>query len=188
MDEAALSTLARLASEAEIVRLHHRYCHAADSTDIEAFRSIFHPDSLTDHNGIFIGRSWDFADFALELFAREVPVTQHFVGNVLIEIDGDAASSNCYFLAYHFIPAAMSASVMTGHREGHDEIYWVGGRYIDRLSRRDGVWKISHRTAIHDWVRWEEVSDRGYRRPQELRGGKDIFALAGRGIPRGTFE
>ena len=177
MDEATRATIERLSSEAEISRLLHLYCHAADTVDRAAFRSVFHADSTHDHAGIFKGLSRDFCDFALGVFEADVPVTQHHLSNILIELDGDRARSSCYFLAYHLVPASMSAEVMTGHRRGRDEVYWVGGRYLDRLERRRGVWKIAHRTAVHDWAQWDDVRDGGYRRPARLRGASIFFPL-----------
>ena len=39
--------------------------------------------------------------------------------------------------------------------------YFVGGRYIDRMEKRDGVWKITHRTGVNDWQRIEPPSSMG---------------------------
>jgi hypothetical protein len=30
---------------------------------------------------------------------------------------------------------------------------WVGGRYLDRMEKRDGVWKIVDRVGTTDWTR-----------------------------------
>jgi len=27
----------------------------------------------------------------------------------------------------------------------------LGGRYVDRLERRDGAWKLKHRLCVRDW-------------------------------------
>jgi hypothetical protein len=174
----------RLASEAEITRLLHLYCHSADTLDRPKFLSVFHDDSTHDHAGIFQGLSRDFCDFALGVFERDVPVTQHHLSNILIELDGDHARSSCYFLAYHLIPGTMSAEVMTGHCEGRDEVYLVGGRYFDHLERREGAWKIAHRTAVHDWVQWEDVRDGGYRRSAKHRTAPIGFPLYESSTPR----
>ena len=32
-----------------------------------------------------------------------------------------------------------------------------GGRYVDRFERRDGEWKIAHRTVVHEWDKVEHV-------------------------------
>jgi len=38
----------------------------------------------------------------------------------------------------------------------------MGGRYVDRFERRDGVWKIAERQGVNEWLRYEAASDRGF--------------------------
>src|SRR3546814_19209297 len=47
----------------------------------------------------------------------------------------------------------------------------IGGRYIDRFERRDGVWRIAHRTGLLDW-RQDTKADDGQlsQTPLEWRG------------------
>ena len=60
--------------------------------------------------------------------------------NHWIEIEGDAAVGESYVIAYQQTAGEAPQDVMTG------------GRYIDRYERRDGEWKISHRTFVMDWT------------------------------------
>ena len=50
----------------------------------------------------------------------------------------------------------------------------IGGRYIDRFERRDGVWRIIQRTGVHDWRRYEAPADHGfYQTPPAQRGRRN---------------
>src|SRR5262249_59948693 len=79
---------------------------------------------------------------AMERYAS----TLHFVGNVVIEIGGDTASSETYAIAYHRLKDAPRLRV-------------VAVRYCDTLVRRDGRWLIARRGAHRAWERMEEVAD-----------------------------
>lgn len=164
--------LAGLASRLEITDLIYRYCRGADRRDEALFRSVFHPDSTHKH-GAFEGLSSEFCTNGLKLMAL-CAETHHHIGNILIELDGDRAVGESYFVAHHRIAAETPAfGPLRGHRPGIDEDWFVGGRYQDRFERRSGVWKIARRVGVHDWERWQTADDRGFQLPasrDELRG------------------
>ena len=63
--------------------------------------------------------------------------TQHLLLNHTCEIDGDVAHAESYYL---FVG------------RNRDETNWIaGGRYIDRLERRGGTWKIALRCNAVEW-------------------------------------
>ena len=66
--------------------------------------------------------------------------TQHLLGNVVVETNGDTARSVCYFQAQH---------VSTGTPGG--ETYIIAGRYADALTRTAGGWKITERVQTYLW-------------------------------------
>ena len=66
-------------------------------------------------------------------------VTQHHLTNSTVELDGDRADAETYFVAVHRRPGP---PVSVGQ---------FGGRYLDRLERRDGAWRINERVVVHDW-------------------------------------
>ena len=48
--------------------------------------------------------------------------------------------------------------------------FWVGGRYMDRMEKRAGAWKIAYRVGITDWMRTDPPSSQGYfGAPADLR-------------------
>jgi hypothetical protein len=82
---------------------------------------------------------------------------QHQVTNIVIELDGDKASSESYVVL-----------AMRTQRDGKHTRLMVWSRYIDQWSRRDGRWGIDHRYTIMDFDEMREVTpvamhDRGRR-------------------------
>jgi hypothetical protein len=116
-----------------------RYCRGIDRRDRELIRSAYHRDSHDDH-GNFRGSGWDFADWAIGLLGRRDQVTTHLISNVLIEVTGATARSECYFVGVHVLGGPDGARTQEFH-----------GRYLDRFERRDGRWGITRRLVVHDW-------------------------------------
>ena len=76
-----------------------RYTRGIDRMDPDLVRSCYHPDAYDDH-GAFQGGTEEFVAWfqqALSFFER----TMHFVGNQLVEVDGDIAHAESYCVAYH---------------------------------------------------------------------------------------
>ncbi len=156
-----------LVDRAEISDVLTRYCRAIDRLDATLLRSCFHPDSQHDHG--YVGPSETFVGFALDVL-RGCVATHHHLGNISIAVRGDEAEAESYFTAYHRVaedpPEAFADAV------GMDLI--IGGRYLDRLERRGGAWRIVRRVGVHDWRRYEPPADRGfYSLPESQRGRRD---------------
>jgi hypothetical protein len=120
-----------------------RYCRGADRCDEALVRSVYHEDSFDDH-GYWRGNGQDFAAFVCKRLAAANSATTHAISNVLIEIDGDQASSEAQVVAtlVRKDTNPIQADVM-------------GARYLDRLSRRNGEWRIAERTVVLDWHKRE---------------------------------
>jgi hypothetical protein len=133
-----MDRLAALLDKAECTELVHKVARAIDRRDAALLATLFHPDATDDH-GMFAGSATDFIAWVMPVLAT-MKRTQHVIGQVLVELDGDRASSESYFIAHHALA-------------GPDgDIFMIAaGRYLDRFERRDGVWKISHRHAVYDW-------------------------------------
>ena len=61
--------------------------------------------------------------------------------------------------------------------------FLVGGLYVDRFQKRDGVWKISNRTGLTGWMRAELPSTQAFADiPLLLQGhrGDDDFVFHAR--------
>jgi hypothetical protein len=157
--EALRAELQRLRDHEEIRQLLYRYARGVDRADLDLIRSVYAADG-TDHHGAFDGPGRDFAQVVCDK-ATETwdTVGNHHITNVLIEVDGDQAKAEVYFLALH-----------PHHRDGTTLMAVMSGRYIDQLERADGKWGIKRRRVITDLSRnhlggpeWQNVSpDNGY--------------------------
>lgn len=137
------------------------YAHAIDKGDEALLRSVFHPDS--EHNHGFQGPSSapnlpasadkpaDFVGFALG-YLKGFSCSHHQLGTPLIKINGNSAESECYFTATQIMRAKGDPLAPDGALDHELEI-GAGGRYLDELEKRDGVWKIRRRSGEMDWQR-----------------------------------
>lgn len=144
MDDARL---ANWVDKQECTELVYRLARAIDRCDADLVRQVFHPDATDDHGG-FKGTASDFVPWVMEVL-NTMTRTQHMIGNVLIELAGDTAYGESYFIAHHTIPGA----------EGAATFMIAAGRYLDRFERREGEWRIAHRGAVYDWSSTAASSD-----------------------------
>lgn len=113
-----------------------RFARGMDRFDRELFLSAFHADG-TIAAGEFVGNAADLYDWASKLHEQGQVATTHNLLNHTCAIDGDTAHTETYYL---FVG------------RNRDESNWIaGGRYIDRLEKRDGQWKIAMRTNAIEW-------------------------------------
>jgi len=169
VDSASTSThgvdrVERLLTRAEITDVLYRYCRGIDRRDFTLVRDCYHPGAIEEH-GDYRGDVHGFIARAARNLSR-CERTMHFVGNILIEIEGPVARSESYALAYHRLPA------IDAQRGPRDRV--VGLRYLDLFTKRDGVWLISSRRCVCDWTRTDPVLP-GFEFPVEwLRGSAGL--------------
>lgn len=126
-----------------------RYSRGIDLLDPELVKSAYHADAYDDH-GTFKGNAHEFAEHVMTGLSR-MECTQHFLGNSLIEIEGNRAYSETYHVAYHRMPA---------DGDGPARDFTWGGRYVDVFEKRgDGPWLILRRTVVHSWSRIDPVGE-----------------------------
>ena len=90
--------------------------------------------------GSFNGNGWEFA----EGLVKRAQLALHVLGNMSIELHGDVAYVETYFVSH-----------TPGRQDGKATHLTFGGRYVDRFERRNNEWKIAHRTLVHDFSRFE---------------------------------
>lgn len=132
----ALQTLLDKQACTELV---YRFARGLDRCDETIVRDVFHPGATDDHGG-FKGDAEAFVAWVFPVL-RKMERTQHVIGNVLVEVAGDHAWAESYFVAYHDLTTADGQQLRTT----------VAGRYLDRFERRGGEWRISHRQFVSDW-------------------------------------
>lgn len=126
-------TLDELSSLAEIRNLQARYCRGADRADADILRSVYWEDAQDDH-GVFRGDREAYIDWVIPVLRERFARIQHVLGQTYIELDGDTAHSETYFVQHALRPDGVA--------------YSSPGRYIDRLERRDGEWRVADRVAM----------------------------------------
>ena len=145
VESAMPKTVDDVISEAEIKDVHLRYCRANDRRDETLLRSCFHPDAVIElHEAMDINAFIAFGDLMLSRYT----VTWHNTGNQLVEVDGDAAWAEHYTVSSHRMPATDTAPPSD---------FVASGRYIDRMERRGGEWRIARRTFLVDFARTDPV-------------------------------
>jgi hypothetical protein len=109
------------------------HSRGVDRSDANLLRSAYHEDATVDY-GFYVGPAAALVDI-LTGAMKAAPPTLHRTSNCEIRVSGDRALSESYVVAYVEEP---------------DTQHMVFGRYLDRHERRDGVWRLSHRTYVLD--------------------------------------
>jgi hypothetical protein len=127
-----------------------RYARGVNRLDGELVKSCFHPDAIEQH-GSYHGETSVWAEGLPEALRTSFQFTFHLLGNSLIEIEGNRAAHETYFIGYHrFHPDESGAE--------KDVIF--GGRYLGvNESRSGGPWLIAQRSVVHDWHRVDAVGE-----------------------------
>ncbi len=137
----------------EITQLMYRHARSLDRMDANLMKSTYWPDAIEEHQDpifpdqfFYNGNAWAFVPIAMEGF-KSIKFTHHRISNVLIELDGDKATAESYVYAYH-----------VHVEDGVDKEGILGGRHHFRLEKRDGEWRIKHRSTVFDWNQNQEAS------------------------------
>lgn len=124
---------AHLIAHHEIGNALARHSRGVDRADAALIASAYHPDATVDY-GFFTGDAATLATILASAMA-EAPPTLHRTAPPMIRLDGDRAVSEAYVVAYAQEPGKQRL---------------IFGRYLDRLERRDGAWRIVHRRYVMD--------------------------------------
>ncbi|MEJ2863629.1 nuclear transport factor 2 family protein [Actinomycetospora flava] len=131
----------------EIARLISSFAHGLDLQDRDLLRSVFFSDSVLDlgHLGRHEGIEEIVASFEAQW--KVIPHMHHWFADPLIDIDLDAGTATDTVTVDVFL---------TDLRSGPSQIASI---YRDRLERRDGAWRFTHRqleiyywTPVANWV------------------------------------
>lgn len=172
-DETELrATVRQLKDRQDILDCITREARGRDRHDVALTRSCYWDDGFDEH-GPHITPAPDYPERANAGHAAFFAATSHNITNHSCEIDGDTAHCETY--------------VVGGLLSGDMQTCKIApGRYIDRLERRDGEWRILYRRCIVDmviegsaqWLASPEVrgflkptwnkSDISYQRPVEV--------------------
>jgi hypothetical protein len=146
-----------------------KYARAVDRGDWELLRSCYHPEAIDDH-GPFRGTIDEMVPW-LQGTMGTFEFSAHYIMNQLVEFDGDdVAWVESYCLAYH-------RTVATA--EQPDQMDWIlNVRYVDRMERRDGEWRIADRRLAWEGGRYDRVGDAEQTKPLGMLGRRGRGDLA----------
>jgi ketosteroid isomerase-like protein len=142
------------------------YCRGIDRCDAEQLAAVFTPDAMIDYGDGAKPAGETIAGLMAGLGAMRL--TQHTISNTVMRISGDCAKAETSCVALHLIPTP----------DGEIELV-VGGRYLDRLEKREGRWRIAERLYVMDWNRTSPST-------MQLQGG--LFDTLQRRGARGTDD
>ena len=135
-----------LAAKQAITELHYQYAQGIDKKDWKIFQSIFHDKVFADYSKWGMGApsemsNEEYTQLVQFLFAKEGLVTQHYMTNSIIDVDGETAQGDTYVFARHKLGK---------------EIMSLNAFYTCTYLYTDNGWKIS---SIEMTPRWDEGAD-----------------------------
>ena len=144
MEPARLARLEHLLDKQDIHECLTRFSRGMDRFDRDCYLSAFWPDA-TMAAGPFVGTPAECWDWAMPMHEAGQVLTHHSLLNVTIDLDGDTAHTETYYL---FVA-----------RNRDESVWQAGGRYVDRLERRanqngDREWRIAMR---HNAIEWSVI-------------------------------
>jgi hypothetical protein len=137
----------------DVLHLHSR---GLDRLDKSAIQCAYWPEAEVDY-GSYKGSAQVFAELVVGALGQTYELTRHCLSNTLVNLAGNSAWSESCVNAGHLLPGA------------REELLFYG-RYLDKLEKRDGQWKILHRQVVMDWSKRLPVQDE--------RSGEAFAALA----------
>lgn len=147
--------LRELLDKQAITEVVLRYCRGVDRLDLPSVRACYHDDGIDHHTG-FDGTADEYVAWLGSVLGRFTG-TLHLVGNQLVDVVGDVARAESYGMAHHWGEPADDFTVN----------FTSAFRYVDRMERRGGEWRIAERWAVREWTRSVPA---GTVRPKEGEG------------------
>lgn len=147
----------RLAAEHEIKNVLQQYCRGVDRRDFDLVRSAYHTDAIDNH-GPYNGD----VDGLIQWMTRRhegVAQSMHMLGNCLIDwVSDTVALVETYCVTYQKLKSGGAASTSDVGLTvgGSGQQTQVRCRYLDRLEKRDGVWRIADRVVAYESLLLEE--------------------------------
>jgi hypothetical protein len=138
MTAALEAALLELADKHEIEQVLAAHGRGIDRSDNALMAGCYHPGATVEY-GVFAGLAAEFCAMVTGV-PLDKPPTTHRTSNIWIKVDGDQAVAESYGLGYR-----------DEEDDGGRMQRLMGGRYLDRLERRDTGWKIVHRIFVLDW-------------------------------------
>ena len=145
MSAAMSTTIAQLIDIEDIRRLKYFYAASCDDNyQPEQLADLFTKDAIWD-GGIFGVHTGQ--DAIRDFFANTANLVEyaiHYVGNSIIDVNGDTAQGSWYLWQSLVVRETQQA-------------YWLIAKYSDDYVREDGRWKFAHvRLKVESFTRYED--------------------------------
>ncbi len=162
MNEQTLKRLLAVADRQEIENVLGTYCRALDRLDVDLLKSVYHADGFDDHGSMKLN-AHEFAKQVIEKLRGLCVYGMHTVTQTVIDVKGDTATSEAYYIGLHTVAADEQAigtffgqAYLNEQRHagnlGKRHEYVCGGRYLDLLQKRDGIWRIFRRKMTNEFA------------------------------------
>jgi SnoaL-like domain len=109
-----------------------------DRHDSDLLTEAYHPDGLDQHGNV-VNTGPEYAAWINPVHAAGSQVHSHNITTHICEIQGDTAHCESYVLVCLLNHDGVTARL-------------ISGRYIDRLEKRDGTWRIALRRSTVELV------------------------------------
>jgi hypothetical protein len=156
----------------EITKTLRDYCRGCDRCDEPLMGSVYLEDSWDDHGSVKASGA-EFTRIMIGDILARTETLSHLLGQSEVTVNGDEAGAETYFIA----------GMKNSSGDGERMCNLLGGRFVDRLRREEGRWRIEHRTVLRDWSVsipvHEDWTDTASLREGQ-RSGEDVsFAVLG---------
>ena len=125
------AVLQKLLDDHEITRLCYRYGAALDDRDWGRLRTCFTDDAVTEYEGLGQFEGYPAIEEVCRTALGPLDRSQHLIGNVLAEVDGDTATGRWYL--YDRVIVEAFSFMLEG-----------AAFYSDRYVRTPDGWRVAH--------------------------------------------
>jgi 3-phenylpropionate/cinnamic acid dioxygenase small subunit len=127
-----------------VTNLIYRYAELIDAGDFDGIADLLAGADITAEGSDWVTRG---RDAVLALYTTTTrryddgtPRTKHLTTNVIVEVDGEAATARSYFTVLQAVPGALALQPI------------IAGRYRDRFEQVEGSWRFAARHMAVDLI------------------------------------
>jgi len=124
----------------EIRQVLAGYCHACDRADEAMMAACYTAEDSFDDHGLVRAPGPEYARLMTANIIERTDAVWHVLGQSTIKVTGDLAAAETFFLGFMRLKP----------QDGVSRLNQLAGRFVDRMVKIDGQWKIMHRTCVRD--------------------------------------
>jgi hypothetical protein len=136
---ADLAFLRELRVKERLHDLEVAYCRGIDRRDAALLKSIYFDDAFIRLGNMKEGGVEEWVSWIVDEFKPQFENTTHYLLNEWYQVRGSYAEGETHRLSYHRYPGSSREVI-------------AASRTFNKYEERDGVWRISFREVIRDWI------------------------------------